>query len=233
VTGHQSVSNFLRVAWLVTRKDLTVEMRSREIVYTTLFFAMSCVLVFAFGFVRDGRPADDVSAAVLWIAIAFSGTLALGRTFERERTNETLQALMLAPSDRPAIYAGKLAGIVVLLAAVEAVIVPLVALLFQAPLFRYPWLLAALLAGGTLGFAAVGTLFAAMLVRSRSRDVLLPVLLYPITIPVIIAGVRGTAALLQPAGGEPIARAWIAMLVFFDVVFVTLSLWTFEAVMTE
>jgi ABC-type transport system involved in cytochrome c biogenesis permease component len=84
-----------------------------------------------------------------------------------------------------------------------------------------------------VGFAAVGTLFAAMLVRARSRDVLLPVLLYPITVPVIIAGVRGTAALLQPAGVDPMARAWVSMLVFFDVVFVTLSLWTFDAVMTE
>ena len=223
---------FLRVAWLVMRKDLTVEMRSREILYTTAFFAASCVLVFAFGFVREGRPVGDVSAGILWIAIAFSGTLALGRTFERERTNETLQALMLAPGDRPAIYAGKLLGILTLLGLVEVLLVPMVALMFQAELFGHPWLLVALLGFGTLGFAAVGTLFAAMLVRARSRDVLLPVLLYPITIPVIIAGVRGTAALMQD-GGEPIARMWIALLIFFDAVFVTLSLWTFEAVMTE
>jgi len=226
------IGGFLRVAWLVMRKDLTVEMRSREILYTTAFFAASCILVFAFGFVKQGRPVDDVSAGILWIAIAFAGTLALGRTFERERTNETLQALMLAPCDRPAVYAGKLLGILLLLLFVEVLIVPMVALMFQADLFRSPLLLVALLAAGTLGFAAVGTLFAAMLVRARSRDVLLPVLLYPITIPVIIAGVRGTAAIMQE-GGEPLARAWVAMLVFFDVVFVTLSLWTFEAVMTE
>ena len=226
------IGNFFRVAWLVMRKDLTVEMRSREILYTTAFFAASCILVFAFGFVKQGRPVDDVSAGILWIAIAFAGTLALGRTFERERTNETLQALMLAPGDRPAVYLGKLLGILVLLGFVEVLIVPMVALMFQAPLFRAPVLLVALLAAGTLGFAAVGTLFAAMLVRARIRDVLLPVLLYPITIPVIIAGVRGTAAIMQE-GGDPLARAWVAMLVFFDVVFVTLSLWTFEAVMTE
>jgi heme exporter protein CcmB len=233
MNGEQSIANFARVALLVMRKDLTVELRSREIVYTTLFFAVSCVLVFAFGFVREGRPLEDVSSAILWIAIAFSGTLALGRTFERERTNETLQALMLAPSDRPAIYAGKLAGIVVLLGAVELVVVPLVALLFQEALFARPLLLVVLLLLGTVGFTAVGTLFAAMLVRARSRDVLLPVLLYPITIPVIIAGVRGTAALLQGEAGEPAAHAWIAMLMFFDVTFITLSLWTFEAVMTD
>jgi ABC-type transport system involved in cytochrome c biogenesis permease component len=116
---------------------------------------------------------------------------------------------------------------------VEIVLVPIVGLLFQAPIFARPMLLAFLLAAGTVGFVAVGTLFAAMLVRSKSRDVLLPVLLYPVTIPVIIAGVRGTAALFQAEVDEPMARLWITMLVAFDAVFVTLALWTFEPVMTE
>jgi heme exporter protein CcmB len=224
---------FLRVAWLVMRKDLTVEVRSREILYTTAFFAVSCVLVFAFALVKEGRPLEDAAAGILWIAIAFAGTLALGRTFERERHAETLRALMLAPASRPAIYLGKLFGIVALLAVVEAVLVPLVGLLFHAPFGARPFLMLALLAAGTLGFAAVGTLFAAMLVRARSRDVLLPVLLYPITIPVIIAGVRGTAALLDPVPDVALARMWLSILTFFDVVFVTLSLWTFEPLMTE
>jgi heme exporter protein B len=120
-----------------------------------------------------------------------------------------------------------------LLAAVEIIVVPLIALMFQAPLFNHPWLMAGLLGAGTVGFAAVGTLFAAMLVRARSRDVLLPILLYPITIPVIIAGVRGTAALLQADADLPMARLWLSMLLFFDVVFITLALWTFEPAMTE
>jgi heme exporter protein CcmB len=227
------MTSFFRVAWLVMRKDLTIEVRSREILYTTVFFAVSCVLVFAFSFVREGRAIDDVAAGILWIAIAFAGTLALGRAFERERHSETLRALMLAPAERPAIYVGKLLGILVLLAAVEAVLVPLIGLLFQAPVLSRPLLLLGLLATGTLGFTAVGTLFAAMLVRARSRDVMLPVLLYPITIPVIIAGVRGTAALFQAEVDEAMARVWLSMLVFFDVVFLTLALWTFEPVMTE
>jgi heme exporter protein CcmB len=224
---------FVRTAWLVVRKDIAIEARSREVVFTTLFFAVACVLVFAFGFVNEGRPVTDAAPGILWIAIAFSGTLALGRAFERERQSETLRALMMAPVERPALYVGKLAGILLLLAIVEAIVVPLVALLFHAPLFERPLLLVALLATGTTGFAAVGTLFAAMLVRARSRDVLLPVLLYPITIPVIIAGVRGTAALLQADVDVPMARAWLSMLVLFDVVFITLALWTFEPLMTE
>ena len=228
------MTQFFRVAWAVMRKDLTVEMRSREIVYTTVFFAASCVLVFAFALVREGRPLEDAAAGILWISIAFSGTLALGRTFERERHTETLRALMLAPSDRPAIYVG------------------------QAP--GHPGAARDRRSGARAAWSACcstrrcwrgrsgwsrssrparsgsprsGTLFAAMLVRARSRDVLLPVLLYPITIPVIIAGVRGTAAILQSTPDEPMARFWAALLVFFDVVFVTLSLWTFEPLMTE
>jgi heme exporter protein B len=224
---------FFRVAWLILRKDLTVEVRSREIVYTTAFFAVSCVLVFAFALVREGRALEDAAAGILWIAIAFAGTLALGRTFERERHAETLRALMLSPASRAAIYVGKLAGILVLLLAVEVVLVPLVSLLFEVPLMVHPLWMAALLVCGTVGFACVGTLFAAMLGRARSRDVLLPVLLYPITIPVIIAGVRGTAALLEPAADIQMARMWIGVLAFFDVAFVTLALWTFEPLMTD
>lgn len=225
--------SFLQTVLLVVRKDFLIEARSREVLYTTLFFAVSCVLVFAFGFVREGRALEDAAAGILWIAIAFSGTLALGRAFERERQSETLRALLVAPIDRPALYLGKLLGVLALLFAVELLVVPLVALMFQAPLFEHFWLMLGLLVAGTVGFAAVGTLFAAMLVRARSRDVLLPVLLYPITIPVIIAGVRGTAALLEADPNLPVARMWLSMLFFFDVVFVTLALWTFEPVMTE
>ena len=130
-------------------------------------------------------------------------------------------------------YVGKLLGVVILLCLAELLLVPLVALLFSASLFARPLLLAGLLLTGTVGFSAVGTLFAAMLVRARTRDVLLPILLYPITVPVMIAGVRGTAALLTAPPDEAVATMWIGLLVSFDVVFVTLALWTFEPLMTE
>ena len=224
---------FFRTAWLVLRKDVAIEAKSWEVLTTTLFFAVSCVLIFAFAFVKEGRAVEDAAAGILWIAIAFAGTLALGRTFERERYGETLRALLLAPAPRAALYVGKLTGMLALLGLAELLLVPMVALMFQATLFSRPLLLFGLLAGGTLGFCAVGTLFAAMLVRARSRDVLLPILLYPIIIPVIIAGVRGTAALLAATPDEPTAIMWIGILAAFDVVFVTLALWTFEPLMTE
>jgi heme exporter protein CcmB len=224
---------FARTALLVLRKDVAIEVRSLEILSTTLFFAVSCVLVFAFALVREGSVVADAAAGILWIAISFSGTLALGRTFERERYAETLRALLLAPAPRAAIYVGKLLGIVLLMVAAEIVLVPMVALFFSAGLFARPLLLVGLLLSGTVGFSAVGTLFAAMLVRSRTRDVMLPILLYPITVPVIIAGVRGTSALLGAPPEEAAATMWIALLIAFDVVFLTLALWTFEPLMTE
>ena len=224
---------FLRVALLVLKKDVAIEVKSLEIVSTTLFFAVSCILVFSFAFVKEGAPVQDAAAGILWIAIAFSGTLALGRTFERERYGETLRALLLAPAPRPAIYVGKLLGMILVMTATELLLVPMVALLFQAPLFSRPLMLAALLLTGTVGFAAVGTLFAAMLVRARTRDIMLPILLYPVTIPVMIAGVQGTSALLQITPNESMATMWITIVTCFDVVFLTFSLWMFEPLMTE
>jgi heme exporter protein B len=227
------MSAFARTVWLVVKKDLTVEIRSREIAYTTLFFAVSCILVLSFSLVQEGRAPEGAAAGILWATITLAGTLALGRAFERERQSETLRALLMAPAARPAIYLGKLVGIVGLLLATEVVLVPLTAYLFQASLLSHPVWLAGVLVTGTVGYAAVGTLFAAMLVRARSRDVLLPVLLYPITVPVIIAGVRGTATLVQAEVDFDTVRFWLAMLLAFDTVFITLALWTFEPLMTD
>lgn len=225
--------NFFRVAWLVMRKDLKVESRSWEMVSTTLFFSVSCVLVFSFAFVREGRPIEGAAAGILWIAVAFSGTLALGPTFERERYHDALRGLLLAPVERSAIFAGKLFGIVLLMTLVEFVVVLLVALLFQAPFIANVLWIGALLILGNFGFAAVGTLFAAMLLRTRSRAVLLPILLYPIVLPALIAGVMGTLAVIQTEPNFDLARFWMSLLLFFDVIFATLALWTFEPVMTE
>jgi heme exporter protein CcmB len=231
------VTSLFRAAWLIARKDFTIEARSREIVATAAFFAVACVLVFSFSLVTDGRAPDGVAAGVLWVGIAFSGTLSLARLFERERAHDTLRTLLLAPVERPAVYLGKLLAVVMLMSAIAAVLLPFTGFLFdQAVIRSAPWLAAVLLLG-IVGFAAVGTLFAAMLGRSRSRDVLLPVLLYPMAVPVLIAGVRATAALLEPAAaGGPdwgTARLWMGVLAAFDTVFVTLSLWTFESVMEE
>jgi heme exporter protein CcmB len=223
----------LRAAWLIARKDFRIEVRSRELIYTAIFFAVACLLIFAFAFVYNGRAIDHAAAGIVWVSIVFAGTLALGRTFERERQGDTLRALLLSPVERPAIYLGKLMAMLVFLTGIVVVILPLSALLFDAPIFRTPGLLAAILATGILGFAAVGTLFSAMLVRASSRDVLLPIVLYPLTLPALIGGMQGTVALFSPEPDLALAQNWLAMLIFFDVVFVILALWTFAPAMRE
>jgi heme exporter protein CcmB len=224
---------FLRLAWLVLWKDLVVEWRTREIFSTMLFFAVMVVLIFSFAFAAEGRVATDATAGILWTATAFAGTLGLGRAADREREGDALRALLLSPAPRAALYAGKMAAIVVLMVATETVVLALAGLLFGAPLWDHPARLVALFALGTIGYAAVGALFALGLGRARSRDVLLAVLLYPIIVPVIIAGSKGTAALLESPADLAAAGYWIRFLAVFDLIFLVAALWTFEPLVAE
>jgi len=148
---------FLKVAWLVLRKDIAIEAKTREILYTTLFFAVACVLVFSFAFVKEGVPVEGAGVGILWIAVIFSGKSG-ARTDVRagNATVETIRALLLVPAPRAAIYMGKLLGIVALMSLTELLLVPMVAFLFQAPLFSWPMHLLALLVLGTLGFCVCG-----------------------------------------------------------------------------
>ncbi len=187
--------SFPRQVLLVLHKDLVVEWRSREIIYTMVFFAALVVLIFAFAFADDGQPMAQVAGGILWVVVAFSGTLGLGRIFHRELDGETHLALLLSPTSPAALYLGKLLGVMLLAGLTEAVVVPMITLLFNLRVHSLPLLLA-LLALGTAGFAAVGCLLAAALMHGRGREALLGALLYPIVTPVIIAGSKGTAALM-------------------------------------
>jgi heme exporter protein A len=213
--------------WGGSSKDLTVEVRSRG-GHTTLLRGS----VPAARSRSSATSNEGAGEGILWATLTFAGTLALGRTLNasaRPRRSAPAPGTVL----RTAVYVGKLVGVVGLLLAVQVVLVPLVTLFFGAHLLRHPLWLAGILVTGTIGFAAVGTLFAAMLVRARSRDVLLPVLLYPVIVPVLIAGVRGTSALVEPTFDVAIARFWLTLLLAFDAVFVTLALWTFEPLMSD
>ncbi len=220
---------FVRSVLAITAKELRIELRTREVVVAMAFFAALVLLLFAFALVHEGRTAPDAAAGILWIVIALAGTLGLSRAFDREREGNPLAALLLAPIDRPAIYVGKLLAMLIFLALTELVTVPLVALLFDAPLLAHPIQLIALLALGSIGFAATGSLFAGALVRNRARHLLLGILLYPLVLPVLMAGVRGTQALLVlPEPDLLVLGTWTRILVLFDVAMVTLSLWVFE-----
>ena len=225
--------SILRHVGAVAWKDLQVELRSREIVYTMGLFAALIVVVDSFAFPNNPELARVATPGMLWVAIAFAGTIGLGRAFDRERENDTMRALLLAPVPRLAVFLGKAIAIAVLVMVVAAVAAPLLALFLQAPLFAEPLILVLALALGAIGFAIVGTVFAATLLKVRSRDVLLPVVLYPLLVPMFVAGTKATAAITVADVNLGIAWYWITFLAVYDVVFLVLSLWVFESLVIE
>ncbi len=224
----------LRQAGRIAAKDLRIELRSREIVYTMAFFAALIVVIYAFSFPLRPELVRAAAPGMLWVAIAFAGTIGLGRAFDRERENETMRALLLAPIPRLSVFLGKTVATTSLVLAVAAVCTPLLALFLEAPLLAEPLPLVTSLVLGALGFSLVGSLFAAILMKVRSRDVLLPVVLYPILIPLFVGGVYATEALLA-ARGPDLDKAWywIGFLGMYDAAALVMSLWIFESLVIE
>lgn len=225
---------FFGDAWSIARKDLTIEIRTKEILLTMGYFGFLVVLIFALSFFRGDAPISAIAPGVLWVAIAFSGTLGLGRAFDREREGDCIRALLLTPVSRPAIYVGKTLGVFAFMTIVELVVVPAVIFFFNLSLdLEGASRLVLLTLLGTLGYAIVGALLAAALLRARSKDLLLAIVLYPLVLPVIIAGVKGTAALLESPPQPQELAVWMPLLGFFDVVFLVASLWMFETLLID
>jgi heme exporter protein B len=217
----------------VAGKDLRVELRSREIVYTMAFFAAVLVVVQAFVFPSRPELLQWAAPGMLWVVVMFAGTIGLGRAFDRERENDTMRALLLVPAPRLAVFLGKAAAITVLVLVVAAVCAPLIALFLDVALFAEPVPLLLSLVLGAIGFAVVGTVFAATMLKVRSRDVLLPVVLYPLLVPMFVAGTRVTAEIVKPRPDLDIVWYWTGFLGIFDAVFLVLSLWIFESLVIE
>ena len=223
---------FVHQALLIAAKDLRIEWRSREVFATMTFLAVVVVLIFSFAFVVEGaRPPAPVVAGILWVAVVVSGTVALSRAFDREREGEAIRSLLLAPAPRGAVYIGKLAATVVLMLVTETVLTGLCVVLFATRMDVLLLRVVLLLALGTVGFAAAGCVFSAALLRARGRDALLATLLYPIVVPIVIAGARGTAQLLDLAAPDlEGADFWTQFLFALDILFVTAGLWAFGPV---
>jgi heme exporter protein CcmB len=217
-----------RIAW----KDLRVELRSKEIVMTMMFFAALLVVIYSFAFV-DPRAIRASVPGMLWVALAFTGTIALGRAFDRERENDTMRALLLSPVPRLAVFLGKAIGMAALSMSVAVIIVPLLALWLNAPLLKFPLELSLCVVLGVIGIAVVGSVFAATLLKVRSRDVLLPVILYPLLIPLFVAGTKTTGALVAEIPNLEVAWYWIKFVGVYDAAFLVLSLWSFESLVIE
>jgi heme exporter protein B len=227
--------SFWRYALLVASKDLRIEGRSREVLYTMGFAAALVVLVFSFAIESATDPAQGplMAAGVLWAATLITGTVALARVLDRERENEAIRALLLSPAPRGAIYVGKLVAVALLMLAVEIGLVALVGVLFTTDVLAHPGWLALVLVLGTLGFAATGVVFSAALLRSRSREALLGALLFPIVIPVLLAASRATACMFDPLAPDldPV-RFWVRFLFATDVIYIAVGLWVFEPVVS-
>lgn len=228
-------ASWWRYTILIAFKDLRIEGKSREVLYTMGFSAALVVLVFSFALANatDAAQGPVTAAGVLWAATLFTGTVALARVLDRERENESIRSLLLSPAPRSAIYAGKLIATSLLMMAVEIVLTVLVGVLFSTGVFSHLGWLALVLGLGTVGFASTGVVFSAALLRSRSREALLGALLFPIVIPVLLAASRATACLFDPMSPdlEPV-RFWTRFLLTTDIIYLLLGLWVFEPVVS-
>jgi len=225
------VRAYLRKAWLIAWKDLVSEWRSREIFSIMAVFALLTILIFNFALELSSVNRVEVAPGLLWVTFIFAGLLGVNRSFAREQDQGNLAGLMMAPVDRSAIYLGKLIGNLAFIASVEAVTLPLFAALFNVAVPVWP--LAVPLFLGTLGFAIIGTVFAAMSVNTRLRDVLLPVLVLPIFVPVVIAAVKASSTAFARRSLLEEARHWLGLLVTFDVLFFTLAMLLFDVILEE
>lgn len=219
-------------ALLVFRKDLRIELRTGEILVTTGFFALLVAVMTSLSFYLDDVTARRVAPGVLWISIAFSGVLAMGRSFQRERDHDVMRALLLSPLPRPAIFLGKMLGIFAFLCIVELLLVPLVALLYHLDFISVWPRLALLVLLGTLGFSAAGTLFAAMGVRTRTKELVLSVVLFPLVSPALLAGVVSCREVL---GGAALSEVldWVRVLCAFDLIVLVLGALLFGPLTSE
>ncbi len=211
-------------------KDLAAEWRSREIISAMLIFSLLVIFLFNFALELDPLTRRSATAGILWVTLVFAGTLGLNRSLAVEKDRGCLDGLLLAPVDRTAIYFGKMLANLVFMLVIAAIVLPLYSLLYDVNLFKPGLLLTVAL--GLEGYAAVGTLLAAMSVQTRTREILLPILLFPIIIPVLVAAVKASNGFLLAASMADI-QPWINILLAYDVLFTAIAFMVFEFVVEE
>jgi heme exporter protein B len=224
------MSQVLLKIFAIFWKDLIVELRTKAIIVSVLVFALLVLVIFSFVFDAATDISGLIAPGILWAALTFGGVIGLNRVFTMEKENSSLEGLMLCPVDRATIYWGKLAGTFSFMVAVSIIITPIFLAIFNLPLFLPRLAVIILLA--TLGFAAVGTLFSALAVNTRARDIMLPILFLPVVVPVIIAAVKVTAPVL--AGGPwSDMLTWLQMMIAFDIIYLVAATLVFEFVIEE
>lgn len=224
--------SYLQKILAITYKDILFEFRSRESVSSMLMFSLLVVVIFSFTFDPGSAFVLEAAPGIIWVAITFSGIIGLNRSFFYEVEKGSLHGILLTPVDRGVIYFGKVLSNLVFMAIVEIFTLPLFAILFNLSLLGNITQLITVTFLATVGFAAVGTLFSAISVNTKTRDVMLPILLFPVFVPVILAAVNSTASILRQQGWAEIAD-WLKILVAFDVIFLSLCFLLFEYVVEE
>jgi heme exporter protein B len=211
-------------------KDIVAEFRSRELLGAMLVFSLLVILIFNFALELDIRTRETIATGVLWVTFAFAGTLGLNRSMAMEKDRNCLDGLLLAPVDRSALYFGKVVGNLIFMLIVEAIVLPVFSVLYNQNLFIPGLLLVVLL--GSIGYIAVGTLLSAMAVQARTRDVLLPILLFPVTVPVLLAAVKASNGYLLGLEMTEI-QPWLSLLITYDVIFTAVAFMVFDYVVEE
>jgi len=222
----------LRSAWLVARKDFQLELRTKEIVTSTGLFAVLVVTLGSLAFYTDPVSAPNVAPGVLWISILFCGILLIGRSWAIEREQDAVYGLLLAPIPRSAIYLGKALSALMLLFVIELLLVPLCLVFFQIEMSGRGGPLVALVALGSVGFVSTATLFSAVGIRTRARDLMLSVLVFPLVAPALLAAAVATRELFA---GAPMSEVigWMRILLAFDLLFVAFGLWVSRYLLAE
>lgn len=222
--------SYFRTLRTLLGKELLAEWRTRDALSAMFFFAVTALLIFNFALDLSPVDARDVGPGILWVTFVFAGLLGLNRSFQREQEQSSLEGLMLAPMPRSAIYLAKMIGNLLFLLTIELFALPVMVALFNItiPLATLPILLL-----GTLGLSAAGTIFAAMASNTRLRDVLLPLLLLPMLVPLLVGAVQATGTVFQGRPLLPDAASPLTLLVAFDIIFITLSALLFEHVLEQ
>jgi heme exporter protein B len=225
-------ASVLQAAWLIARKDLTIEFRTRTAFLAAATFTLLAIVIFFFAWDPTAVLAADLAPGVIWVIFTFSGLLGLHRSFAVEHADRAVDALLASPISREAVYLGKAAANFVFVAAIQLLAIPAVALFYNAPLGRIAPALAAIAILAAIGLVAVGTLFAAMAVNTRMAELLLPVVTLPFFVPVVMAAAQSTAKLMS---GRPIAEsgAWLKLLLAYDLVFVAACMLAFPLTLEE
>jgi heme exporter protein B len=220
----------VRALAAIVWKDLAAELRSRELISAMLVFALLVIFIFNFALELNVEARENVTSGVLWVTFAFAGTLGLNRSMAMEKDRGCLDGLLLAPVDRSAIYFGKMLGNLVFMLIVEIIVLPVYSILYNINLFN-PGLIAVILLG-SLGYVAVGTLLSSMAVQTRTRDILLPILLFPVVLPLFIAAVKASGGFLQGIPMDEITP-WLNLLAVYDVIFTAVAFMVFDFVVEE